>query len=71
MIINLNIYEVYIPANATIFLASFTKVIDFDWLNPFRYYQWFIDPKFRVSDWLAGEERLPFDNEDQTYSIVD
>jgi hypothetical protein len=71
MVMYLNIYKVYMPANVMTFLVEFKKLIEFDWLNPIKYYTWFKDNKFRLSDYLSGTEPLPFDNEDQTYSIID
>jgi hypothetical protein len=71
MVMYLNIYKVYMPANVMTFLVEFKKLIEFDWLNPIKYYTWFKDNKFRLSDYLSGTEPLPFDNEDQTFSIID
>lgn len=71
MVLYLHIYQIYMPANAITFVIEFKKLIEFDWLNPVKYYTWSQDQKFRLSDWLMGIERLPFDNDDQTYSIID
>lgn len=40
MVLYLHIYEVYMPANAFAFLIEFKKLIEFDWLNPVKYYTW-------------------------------
>lgn len=68
--LNVDAYDAYIPANTEIMLGRLKRIIEWDMLNPVRYYQ-INYSKFRISDWLVGAEPQPFDNEDQQRSIVD
>jgi hypothetical protein len=64
MVLYTHIYEVYMPANAITFMAEFKKLVEFDWLNPIKYYIWVSGQKFRISDAIQGTVALHFDNED-------
>ena len=57
MICYLKFYtELPIPANATIFLSEFTKVVEFESLNIFGLYR-IIDPEFRLEKFINGNDR--------------
>ena len=57
MICYLKFYtELPIPANATIFLSEFTKVVEFESLNIFGLYR-IIDPEFRLENFINGNDR--------------
>jgi hypothetical protein len=56
MICYLPVYtELPIPANTSIFLREFTKVIEFESLNPFGILRFF-DPEFGLEKWIKGAD---------------
>ena len=57
----LQIYNIDIPANAVIFVTEFTKLIEFQFLNPQGFVRLF-QPEFVLKDWIAGQK--------STYSVV-
>jgi len=71
MVLYINIYDVYMPANAQEFITSFRRLVEFDWLNPVKYYITFWDRNFRLSDYLSGTGPQPFDTEDQSFNILE
>lgn len=59
MMCYLKIYSVAFPANFDIYLVQFTKLIEFDILNPETLIQTIIDDKdFRLIDWVLGFDRF-------------
>ena len=48
-----DIYQVKFPANVEIYIDQLTSLVEFDFLNPFKYAT-LADPKFRIVDWLQG-----------------
>ena len=45
-------------------------LIEFDMLNPFTYAK-IVNPKFKVSNWLAGSTDTRISHVDETFNIVD
>ena len=45
-----------IPANTTIFLREFTKVVEFESLNPLGVVRFF-DPEFKLDRWIYGGDK--------------
>ena len=57
MICYLVIYNyIPIPANSTMFLSEFQKVVEFESLNVFGIVRFF-DPDFKLERWLNGDDR--------------
>ena len=65
----LKIYDVAIPANADIYVVEFTKLIEFDVLNPDSIIQLITsNPDFKLIDWLMGKTKF---NSNGNPSIMD
>lgn len=55
----LKIYDVPIPGNADIYVVEFTKLIEFDILNPDSILQLIMsDPDFKLMDWIVGKSKF-------------
>jgi len=65
----LKIYDIPIPGNADIYVVEFTKLIEFDVLNPDGIIRMFNDdPNFKLLDWVQGKSSF---NSDGSASIMD
>lgn len=62
------IFYVAFPANMEIFLEQFTRLVEFDILNPETIIQKIIDDaEFRLIDWLLGKNKF---EEPEKHSIA-
>lgn len=53
----MTIYDIPIPSNAEIYIKEFTKLIEFDILNPDSLIGMFSDNKnFKLMDWVMGKD---------------
>jgi len=50
----LKIYDTPIPSNAELYMIEFTKLIEFDILNPESFIKQTIDPTFSIKGLLMG-----------------
>lgn len=65
----LKIYDVAIPGNADIYITEFTKLIEFDVLNPDSIISLITsDPDFKLMDWIMGKSKF---NSNGSPSMVD
>jgi hypothetical protein len=67
----LKIYDVPIPSNAEIFVEEFTKLIEFDILNPDGFLQAIGYENFRLMDFILGRDMDKFANDDGSKSIYE
>jgi hypothetical protein len=67
----LKIYDVPIPSNAEIYVEEFTKLIEFDILNPDGLLQALGYENFRLMDFILGRDMDKFVNEDGSKSIYE
>lgn len=65
----LKIYDVPIPGNADIYIVEFTKLIEFDVLNPDSIIRLISgNPDFKLTDWVLGKSRF---SSDESPSMID
>jgi hypothetical protein len=67
MICYITYYVLKIPGNAEIYVEQFTKLIEFDILNPESIVKIF-DPSFNLQEWVAGTKATVL-NKDHEQSI--
>jgi hypothetical protein len=67
----LKIYDVPIPANAEIYIYEFTKIIEFDFLNPDGILQALGYENFRLIDLILGKNMDNFANKNGSKSIYE
>jgi hypothetical protein len=67
----LKIYDVPIPSNAEIYFEEFTKLIEFDILNPDGLLQALGYQNFRLMDFILGKNMDKFANKDGSKSIYE
>ena len=58
----LSIYSVQIPANAEMFISEFTKLIEFEFLNPEGLVRIF-KPDFVLKEWITGNYENVINND--------
>ena len=68
MVCYLSTYDITIPSNADIYITQFTKLIEFDVLNPEGLIRIF-DPGFKLKEFIVGKTRNQV-SDDQEASII-
>ena len=56
MVCYLSMYDISIPSNADIYVEQFTKLIEFDILNPEGLVK-MVDPEFNLKEFISGQMR--------------